>query len=106
MDGRSPKSRARSLRQPKTPLSDDFSISDRVRTWAASKGFDCLDQHLEAFRSKALAKGYQYADWDEAFMSAVRDDWAKVRGQAAYGAPAGRRPALNADEVLTAGGPV
>lgn len=103
-EGRSPKSRARSPRQSKTPLSAAFAISDRVRTWAASKGFDCLDQHLEAFRSKALAKGYQYADWDEAFMSAIRDDWARVRGQAAYGAPSVRRPALNADEVLTTGG--
>ena len=43
------------------------------------KGYDRLDEHLESFVSKAKAKGYTYADWDEGFMGAVRADWAGLR---------------------------
>lgn len=64
---------------PKTPLPPDFGVSPRVEAWAASKGFGALDIHLEVFRSKALAKGYTYADWDEGFMGAIREDWAGLR---------------------------
>lgn len=64
---------------PKTPLPPDFGISRRVQTWADGKGYAALELHLEAFRSKALAKGYTYADWDEGFMGAIRDDWAGLR---------------------------
>ena len=62
----------------KHPLPEDFGISGRVRTWAAEKGHDRLDQHLESFRAKAQAKGYAYADWDAAFMEAIRENWAKL----------------------------
>jgi hypothetical protein len=63
----------------KTSIPEDFAVSDRVKAWAADKGYDRLDQHLEAFRSKAKAKGYVYADWDEGFMGAIREDWAGLR---------------------------
>lgn len=63
----------------KVPLPDDFALSARVEQWAKGKGFDRLPEHLEYFRGKAKANGYAYADWDEAFMGAVRDDWAKLR---------------------------
>lgn len=62
----------------KSVLPNDFSISDRVKAWAAEKGHDRLDQHLESFRAKATAKGYTYADWDAAFMEAIRENWAKL----------------------------
>lgn len=71
---------AKSTKARKTGIPADFAVSDRVRTWAAEKGFADLDQHLEAFRSKAKAKGYTYVDWDEGFMGAIRDDWAGLRG--------------------------
>lgn len=73
-----PKAKKRPI---KTAMPDDFGISERVKTWAAEKGYGRLAQHLESFRSKAIAKAYTYADWDEAFMSAIRDDWAKLRSQ-------------------------
>lgn len=57
----------------------DFQISDRVRAWAEAKGYDRLDEHLEAFRDTAAARAYVYADWDSAFMKAIRGDWAKLR---------------------------
>lgn len=62
----------------KQPLPTDFGISDRVRTWATEKGYTRLDERLENFIGKAKANGYQYADWDEAFMTAIRDNWAKL----------------------------
>jgi len=67
-------------RPPKTPLPDDFGVSDRVRAWAADKGHSRLPDHLEAFKAKCKANGYAYADWDSAFMEAIRGDWAKLSG--------------------------
>lgn len=72
-----PKTKAR--KSVKTSLPDGFAISERVRAWAAEKGFGQLDKHLESFVGKCKAKGYSYVDWDEAFMGAIRDDWAKLR---------------------------
>lgn len=69
--------RARKTRATKTLLPDDFGISDRVKAWAQEKGHTRLPERLEHFRSKAKAKGYTYADWDEAFMEAIRKDWAE-----------------------------
>lgn len=62
----------------KTSLPDDFGISDRVKQWAAVKGYTRLEERLEHFVGKAKAAGYTYVDWDEAFMGAIRDDWAKL----------------------------
>jgi len=63
----------------KTSVPKNFGISEQVRTWAASKNFGDLEQHLEYFTAKAAANGYKYADWDAAFKTAIRDDWAKLR---------------------------
>ena len=65
---------------PKSAIPDNFAVSEAVREWAKGKGFvEGPDAHLEAFRLKCRAKGYQYADWDRAFMEAIRADWAKAR---------------------------
>lgn len=64
----------------KVALPDDFGISERVQAWAKKNGLSRLDEHLEAFKRKARARAYEYADWDDAFMEAVREDWAKLRG--------------------------
>jgi hypothetical protein len=78
-----PPNRKKSL---KTGMPDGFSISERVRAWASEKGYSNLDAHLDAFRRKASAKGYTYVNWDDAFMEAIREDWAKLRGRAFNGA--------------------
>jgi len=66
-------------KKPETfPMPDDFGISERVRAWAKEKGHTHLEERLESFRSKAKAKGYMYADWDAAFMEAIRENWAKI----------------------------
>lgn len=77
-----PPTKAAKQRQPKTEktfLPEGFGISDGVKAWATEKGFDRLQDHLEAFCDKARAKSYEYADWDAAFKNAIRDDWAKLR---------------------------
>lgn len=66
---------------PKTRIPIDFSVSDRVRKWAASKGYEDLEAHLEIFVGKVRANGYTYIDWDDAFMACIREDWGKLRGQ-------------------------
>lgn len=78
--------RKRAARSPKTSMPEDFTVSPRVQEWAKDKGFDRLSEHLEAFRAKVKAKGYTYADWDSAFMEAIREDWAKLRGRTPNGA--------------------
>lgn len=68
----------RKQKKIKTPISDDFKISDAVKKWAEEKGFENLQEHLESFISKCKAKGYEYLDWESAFREAIRGDWAKV----------------------------
>ena len=82
--------RGKAPKAVKTRIPTDFAVSDAVAAWAASRGFDCLDIHLESFKAKSAAKAYSYADWDAAFMEAIRQDWAGLRS--GRGAP----PAANA----------
>jgi uncharacterized protein YdaU (DUF1376 family) len=74
-----PPVRKRSKRTQALPMPPDFAVSPAVRAWAEGKGFGNLDEHLDAFKRKAKAKGYTYVDWDAAFMEAIREDWAKLR---------------------------
>lgn len=72
------KEHASTTRVKKTPLNESFTVSERVKTWAIEKGHSRLSEHLDAFKAKAKANGYTYADWDSAFMEAIRNDWAKL----------------------------
>lgn len=79
--------KGRKTKTTKHPIPENFCVSDRVKAWAAEKGYGRLAEHLEAFTRKAKAKDYSYADWDSAFMEAIREDWAKLRGNGYKGAP-------------------
>lgn len=57
---------------------ENFNISNRVRQWALIKGHARLEERLEHFSGYARASGKKYADWDQAFMNSIRDDWAKL----------------------------
>ncbi len=74
-----PKKKKEPKKKP-TSLPEGFSISCRVREWAAGKNHRNLDEHLENFISSCSAKGYEYLDWDAAFMNAIRQNWAKIGG--------------------------
>lgn len=90
-DEKTPRKRGSSR---KTPLPDDFGLSDRVKRWAEERGHGQLDKHLEHFRLTAKAKGYTYADWDSALMKAVTDNWAKLQTAAPAQLAGGGRRAL------------
>lgn len=79
-------------KQPKVSMPADFGVSERVKVWAAEKGHARLYERLEHFKGKALANGYTYADWDEAFMGAIRDDWAKLVGPPSSSRPQTQSP--------------
>lgn len=59
-------------------LPDDFCISERVKNWAIKENHQNIELHLERFKEIAIMKRYKYADWDLAFMKAIREDWGKV----------------------------
>lgn len=63
------------------PLPDGFGVSPRVSAWAAEKGHGRLPERLEHFVGYAKRNGKTYVDWDEAFMGAIREDWAKLNGR-------------------------
>lgn len=94
----SPKAHTPTTKKAKTLIPADFSVSQRVKDWAARQGFNDLDAHLESFKDKCAAKGYRNVDWDAAFMGAIREDWAKLR----QGRGVERRSELDADEQFTA----
>ena len=70
----------------KTLLPENFALSERVKSWAIEKGHTRLQERLEHFVSTAKAKAYEYVDWDEALMNAIRGNWAKLEA-----APATKR---------------
>lgn len=68
------------IKKRKSPIPDDFKISDRVKIWAEKKQLNRLDEHLEHFILCCNAKGYEYVDWDAALMNAITNNWAKLDG--------------------------
>lgn len=84
-DGASTSSSASTSKESKTKtapakraIPPDFGISDRVKAWAQADGHSRLDERLTHFVGYARANGKTYADWDQGFMNAIRDDWAKL----------------------------
>ena len=64
----------------KTAMPSDFGLSEAAKAWATTNGHTQLEKRLDHFRGYATANGKKYANWDQAFMNAVRDDWAKLNG--------------------------
>ena len=74
--------RKRATPSTKTTLPEDVGISERVRQWALDRGHLRLAERFEHFVGYVRRSGKRYADWDEALMSAIREDWAKLDGSA------------------------
>ena len=77
----------------KTPLPDDFGVSDAVREWAMKHGYGQLEERLEAFILAVKSKGYKYVDWDAAFKNSIRCDWARIDSRRSSWPPVDRMPA-------------
>ena len=84
-----PKTRVRATSR-KTRIPDDFSASERVQAWATANGYTRLGEHVEYFVGYAVANGKTYADWDQALMNAIRNNWAKLGGANGSGNRPGR----------------
>ncbi len=65
-------------RNQKTYIPNNFTVSENVKVWAEEKGHERIDEHLEFFICACKAKGYQYINWDAAFMNAIRHNWASL----------------------------
>lgn len=64
----------------KTEIPVDFAVSEKVSNWYREKGYsENITDHLESFVIKCNAKGYTYINWDAALMTAIKEDWGKVR---------------------------
>jgi len=71
----------RAKRSAPVSLPDGFgeSWSPSMQTWLERREETQVKAHLIHFVGWAKAKGAVYADWEQAFQNAIRDDWAKVR---------------------------
>lgn len=89
----------------KTSIPENFTISEQVKSWAKEKNYSHLEQHLEYFIGKCEANGYKYLNWDSAFKTAIRDDWAKLNTnhQPKYQskAPAQQVPLIGSNKLRT-----
>lgn len=86
-------------RAARSPIDENFAISDEVRAWAARNAYiENLDKHFDAFCDSARANGYKYANWDSALKNAIRKDWAGLNNPLKkYDQPVGK----NANAVQT-----
>ena len=62
----------------RTPLPDPFVISEEVRVWARKGGYTQPDVHLETFILTVQKGGLKYVNWDAAFKTAIKNNWANV----------------------------
>lgn len=64
----------------KTIIPVDFAVSAGVLTWYRENDYkEDINKHLENFKDQCQAKVYEYADFDAAFKTAIRKDWASLR---------------------------
>lgn len=61
-------------KRPKTPIPDDFGLTEDLRAYARDHlpGVD-PDALFESFRGKALAKAWEYANWTQALQEYIRN---------------------------------
>lgn len=76
---RAKKPRSVSVKNRKTSIPDDFgqNWSPAMQKWLEGK--EQVKAHLIHFAGYAKANGKQYADWEQAFQNAIREDWAGIR---------------------------
>lgn len=76
------KGRGETTRKKKCSLPanlENLQPSARLMEWINKREEKQWKAHLTYFVGYAKANGKQYADWDQAVMNAIRDDWAKIR---------------------------
>ncbi len=68
-------------KEKKTSIPEGFggSFSPSMQKWLETRGETQVRAHLIHFVGYVKANGKKYADWEQAFQNAVREDWAGVR---------------------------
>ena len=79
----------KSRRKPQTAVTEAFQPDEKTIAWAKEKGYlQNLTAYRDAFVRRCLAKGYVYADHQQAFKNSIIDDWGKLRENSfAWGKP-------------------
>jgi hypothetical protein len=74
------KTRDKATRARRVSLPENFGnpFSPAMQTWLENRGEKQVKARLIHFNGYAKANGKQYADWEQAFQNAVREDWAKL----------------------------
>ncbi len=63
-----------------TTIPVPFELTAAVKAWGLKHGW-ALEPYLEIFVGRNSASKKEYADWDQAFMNAVREDWYELRSK-------------------------
>jgi len=73
--------RVNGSKQKKTQIPEGFGseFSPAMRGWLEKRGETQVKAHLIHFVGYAKANGKAYADWEQAFQNAIREDWAGIR---------------------------
>lgn len=64
----------------KTKIKDDFAISKYVHSWGMENKYtnDALEKHRKYFILACKSQGYEKESWDDFFIKAIIDNWAKL----------------------------
>lgn len=70
-----------SAKKKKSQIPENFGnpFTPALQEWLDRRGETQAKAHLIHFVGYAKANAKTYADWDQAFQNAVRDDWAGIR---------------------------
>lgn len=64
----------------KTRIPDNFDINDYIINWAKDNKYDlsAIENHRRYFVTTCKSQGYEKESWDDFFIKAVMDNWAKL----------------------------
>ena len=64
----------------KTKIKDDFRVSDYVRDWSIKNKYtqDAIEKHRMYFVVTCKSNSYEKENWDDFFIKAIVDNWAKL----------------------------
>lgn len=85
-----------------TTWPNGFHITDKLMTWANKNKHTRIEEHFDNFKIQCEAKGYKYKNWNSAFQSAIRNDWAKLNKVNQYEENRRSNRKLSAAEQATA----
>lgn len=67
--------------KPKTKIIENFGISQYVKDWAIENKYElsAIENHRKYFVAACKSQGYEKENWDDFFIKAIMDNWAKLQ---------------------------